>query len=254
MKIAVAGKGGVGKTTLAGTLARIFSRKGYEVIAVDADPSMNLHTSLGMENPQPIFKFKEMIEKRAVIAPGIYNLNPQVKDIPERYSARDENIMLLVMGTVEKGGEGCICPESSFLKALMRHIVLHRKELLILDTEAGVEHLGRKVAEGFDGMLVIAEPSIKAVETANRIYELSKEIGVERIYCIGNKTNSRDEEKFIEDNIGYKILGFIPYDKAVLEADREGKPLIDNSSSKALKAIEEVAEKITAEIKGEWDA
>lgn len=244
MKIAVAGKGGVGKTTLAGALARIFSEKGYEVIAVDSDPAMNLHTSLGLENPRPVFEFKEIIEERAVIAPGIYSLNPAVKDIPELCSSADGSLRLLVMGTVEKAGEGCICPESSFLKALMRHLVLNRRELLILDTEAGVEHLGRKVAEGFDVMLVVAEPSVKAVEAANRIYKLSKEMGVKKIYCVGNKTRGKEDEKFIEDGIKYRVIGFIPYDEAVLHADREGKPLVSNPDSKALKAIERIVEKI----------
>ncbi len=249
MKIAVAGKGGVGKTTFSGTLARIFSKKGYQVLAVDADPSMNLHTSLGLENPTPVFKLKDIIEERAVIAPGIFNLNPKVDDVPELYTSKGANIKLLVMGTVEKGGEGCICPESSFLKALMRHVVLRRKELLVLDTEAGVEHLGRKVAEGFDMMLVLTEPSVKAVETANRIYELSRDIGIKMIYGIGNKTGDNNDEKFIAENLVFPAMGFVPYDKTVLVADREGRPLINYSDSPAYMALERISSKIEDEIK-----
>jgi CO dehydrogenase maturation factor len=249
MKIAVAGKGGVGKTTFSGTLARIFSERGYQVLAIDADPSMNLHTSLGLENPTPVFKLKDVIEERAVIAPGIFNLNPKVDDIPELYASKGENIKLLVMGTIEKGGEGCICPESSFLKALIRHVILKRKELLVLDTEAGVEHLGRKVAEGFDMMLVLTEPSVKAVETANRIYGLSKDIGIKRIYGIGNKTRDRDDEKFIAENLAFPLLGFIPYDKTVLVADREGRSLMDYPDSPAHMALEGISRKIEDKIR-----
>lgn len=250
MKLAVAGKGGVGKTTFSGTLAKIFSKKGYQVLAIDADPSTNLHTSLGLENPTPIYKLKDMIEDRAVMAPGIFNLNPTVNDVPELYASRGENIALLVMGTVEAGGEGCICPESSFLKALIRHAVLKREELLILDTEAGVEHLGRNVAEGFDMLLIIAEPSVKAVETANRIHELSMDIGVRRVYGIGNKTMQREDEEFITEKLVFPTLGFIPYDKTVLLADREGHPLINYPDSPANKALEEISRKIEDEIKG----
>lgn len=242
MKIAVAGKGGVGKTTIAGTLARIFSERGFRIIAVDSDPAMNLHISLGLQRPRPVFEFKDLV-KRVVLAPGVYSLNPEVKDIPERCSSREGNLMLLVMGTVEKAGEGCVCPESSFLRALIRHLVLHRKELLILDTGAGLEHLGRGVAENFDLMLVVAEPSVKAVEAANKIMGLSREMGVKRICCVGNKTRNRDDEEFIRKKIK-NVIGFIPYDEAVIQADKEGKPLSSISNSRALRAVEKLADKI----------
>lgn len=244
MKIAVAGKGGAGKTTIAGTLARILSDKGYDVIALDSDPSMNLHTSLGLENPKPVFDYKDMIQERAVVAPGIYSLNPLVNDIPDLCSAKGKNLKLLVMGTVEKAGSGCICPETTFFKALIRHLVLQRKEVLILDTEAGIEHLGRKVAEGFDVFLVVAEPSVKAVDVANRIGDLCKEMGVGKVYCIGNKILDGDDEEFIKKKVRFDVLGFVPYDKTVIMGDREGKPLADMHASRAYKAINKVAERI----------
>lgn len=244
MKIAVAGKGGAGKTTVAGTLARILSEKGYQVIALDSDPSMNLHTSLGLENPKPVFEYKDMIKERAVVAPGIYSLNPIVNDIPELCSVGGNNLRLLVMGTVDKAGSGCICPEATFFKALMRHLVLKRKEVLVLDTEAGIEHLGRKVAEGFDVFLVVAEPSMKAVEAANRIGDLSREMGVGKVYCIGNKVMNKEDEDFIREKVRFKVLGFIPYDEAVVRGDREGKPLADMPSSRAFKAINKAADKV----------
>lgn len=238
----MSGKGGVGKTTLSGTLARIFSDKGFKVIAVDSDPSMNMHTSMGMDNPQPIFEFKDLIKERTVISSGVYNLNPKVEDVLDLYSSKKENIKLIVTGTIEKGGEGCFCPENAFLKALMRHMILKRNEFLILDTEAGLEHLGRNTAEKFDLMLVLIEPSNKAIETANRIYDLSKEIGIKEIYGIGNKVSSKEQEDFIARNTKFKIIAFIPLDEGVIEADMSNLPLVEhNPNSKALKAIEKIS-------------
>ncbi len=244
LKIAVAGKGGAGKTTLAGGLALHFSER-HDVIAVDSDPSMNLHTALGVENPRPISELKDLITKRTVIADGIYNMNPRVDDIPDSHSAAKGRVKLIVMGTVEKGGEGCMCPENTFLRALLRHLVLKRNEVLILDTEAGIEHFGRKTAEGFDVMLILCEPSVKAVETANRIYALSKEIGIQEIYAIANKVASDDQLDFIKDGLAFDILSSIPYDDEVIKADMLGSPLTDRRArSTALQSIKEIGEKV----------
>jgi CO dehydrogenase maturation factor len=245
MKIVISGKGGVGKTTISGTLARLFAERGYSVIAVDADPSMNLHSAIGVENPTPISQLKELINERAVIAPGMYNLNPRVDDIPERFSAVRDGIRLLVMGTVEEAGQGCLCPENTFLKAILRHLVLKRRELLILDTEAGVEHLGRSVAENFDLMLVVVEPGAKAITMANRLAKLSREIGVRQVYAVANKVASEEQKDFIKQELDIEVLEAIPYDKAVVEADIKNIPLIDiKTESPALKKIVQLSEKI----------
>jgi len=244
MKVVVAGKGGSGKTTLAGTLARIFAARGYSVIAVDSDPSMNLHTSLGLENPTPVIQLKDLISQRAVVGEGIYSLNPKVDDIPERFAAEGENLRLLVMGTVEEGGQGCICPESTFLRALLRHLVLKREEVLILDTEAGFEHLGRKVAENFDLMLVVVEPSMKAVETAKQIIKLARDIGVKRLYGIANKVASEEQKKLLEEQLDIELLDTIPFDDSVVQGDMKNIPLVEQEGSKALKRIEAITGRI----------
>ena len=245
MKIVVTGKGGVGKTTISGTLARLFAERGYSVIAVDADPSMNLHSAIGVENPTPISQLKELISERAVIAPGMYNLNPRVDDIPERFSTVRGNIRLLVMGTVEQAGQGCLCPENTFLRALLRHLVLKRRELLILDTEAGVEHLGRSVAENFDLMLVVVEPGAKAIAMANRLAELAKEIGVKQVYAVANKVASDEQEEFIRREVDIEVIEAVPFDSAVVEADIKNLPLIDvGKESPALRSIVRLSEKI----------
>jgi CO dehydrogenase maturation factor len=244
LKIAVAGKGGAGKTTLAGGLALYFSEK-YNVIAVDSDPSMNLHTALGVENPRPISELKDLIKDRTVVTEGIFNINPKVDDIPDTHSAVKENLKLMVMGTVGKGGEGCMCPENTFLRALLRHLVLKRDEVLILDTEAGVEHFGRKTAEGFDVMLILCEPSVKAIQTANRIYALSKEIGIKRAYAVANKIASDEQLNLIKNGLDFEVLCPIPYDEEVIKADMLGNPLTDRlPRPAALKSIEEIGKKV----------
>jgi len=244
MKLVVSGKGGVGKTTFAGSLAMMLAGMGKKVLAVDSDPSMNLHTALGVENPRPIAELKELIAERTIIEPGMYRMNPKVDDIPESFSSRKDGVTLIVMGTVERGGEGCICPETAFLKALLRHLVLKKDEHLVLDTEAGVEHLGRSVAARFDLMVILCEPSEKAVETANRIHALSREIGIKRVGGVANKISTPEQERFIEERLHFELLGSIPFDEEVVKADMERRPLYTFKASPALKAIERIGERI----------
>jgi CO dehydrogenase maturation factor len=247
MKLAVSGKGGVGKTTISAALARIFAAQGRRVLAVDSDPSMNLHTSLGLENPTPISELKDLINDRAVIAEGIFNLNPKVDDIPERFSSPEGDLRLLVMGSVKGGGQGCICPESTFLKALLRHLVLDTGDILVLDTEAGMEHLARGVAQGFDLMIIVTEPTKNSIETANQVYGLSREIGIKKALGVGNKVLSQDQEEFIKENLDFECTTFVPFDQVVAKADMEGVPLVGFEDSKALKAIQSLGESLLRE-------
>ncbi len=240
MKIVVSGKGGVGKTTFSGTMATILAEEGHNVLAIDSDPSMNLHSALGLNNPAPVSGLKDLIAERTEIGGGAFKLNPKVDDIPEKYSSKKGNLSLLVMGTIEKGGQGCICPESAFLKALIRHLVLKKDEYLILDTEAGVEHLGRNIADKFDLMIVVCEPSEKAAETANRIYKLAKEIGVKKVVGVANKVSTGVQEDFIRRSLSFDLIGSVPYDEKVIEADMENKTLYNYRDSKALKNIKEI--------------
>ncbi|MCW3136453.1 MAG: AAA family ATPase [Canidatus Methanoxibalbensis ujae] len=232
-KIAVAGKGGVGKTTIAGALARVFAMEGHSVIAIDADPAMNLHFSLGIErNPEPLSDMKDLIMERTSLDNGLFKLNPKVDDIVENYGIQKGNVVLLVMGTVRRGGGGCTCPENAFLRALLRHI-FRRDTTVVMDCEAGIEHLGRGTARGVDIMLIVVEPSVKAVETATRIKSLGCEIGIRKFAAVLNKVMDTDinaiTERISEAEI--PIIGVIPQDNAILRAEIKGKAPFDASPS-----------------------
>ena len=255
MKIAITGKGGVGKTTLSGTLAFLLSRT-YKVFAIDADPDMNLASSMGIHTKiTPISKMRDLIKERTGAEPGssfgeVFKINPNISDLPETMSVKvkdDDSLKLLVMGTVDKGGEGCICPASVLLKALMRNLILKKDEIVILDMEAGIEHLGRRTAEAVDVMVIVVEPGLKSLETAERIKRLAADIGVKNIVVVINKVFSESEEEFVTSKLkelSLEVLGSIPRDDKVVLADMEGKILLDYPESAALKSMQEIAENL----------
>ncbi len=231
MKLAVSGKGGVGKTTFSALLIRTLSDMGKKVLAIDADPDANLAAALGIEGSEritPIAEMKEMIFERTGAQPGtiggFFSLNPQVDDLPD-------NIKLMRLGSVKKGGSGCLCPESTLLKALVRHIVLARDEVVVMDMEAGIEHLGRATAKAVDKLIVVVEPGRRSIDTAEHIRKLASEINLNRIWIVGNKIRSPKDEAFIRENLAdFDILGFLPYADALIEADLQGHSPYDVDS------------------------
>jgi len=255
MKIAISGKGGVGKTTLTSTLACIFS-KDHDVFAIDADPDMNLATSLGVEEEiVPISSMRELIKERTGADSGVsfgevFKMNPKISDLPEKLSydyKGDGSLKLMTMGTVEKGGEGCVCPAAVLLKALLRNIVVKKEEIVLLDMEAGIEHLGRRTAESVDAMIIVVEPGRKSLETAERIKNLSNDIGIKKILAVLNKCSSQEEKEFVAkklDKLDIELIGAIPMDKDVIMSDMEGKPLPQYKNSLALESIKKIAEKL----------
>ena len=236
MKLAITGKGGVGKTTLASLLARLYATEGKAVLAIDANPDANLAMALGLPQDQarqitPIAEMEDLIEERTGAKPGsgapFFKLNPRVDDIPERFSAKIDGIRLLIMGTVKTGGSGCMCPESALLKNLISHLLLRESDVVIMDMDAGVEHLGRGTAQAVDALIIVVEPGKRSIQTAEAIRGLAGDLGM-RYYVVGSKTQSDADRQFITSSMpDFEVLGFINYNPKIREADLSGVSVFD---------------------------
>jgi CO dehydrogenase maturation factor len=256
MKIAVSGKGGVGKTLLSAHLTREFAKNGYSVLAIDADPDTNLASALGFPHPDeiiPISEMKDLIAERTGSKPGQpgswFKLNPKVDDIPEKYAQKLDGIRLMVMGKVKKGGSGCYCAENTLLQSLMAHLLVARDEIVILDMAAGIEHLGRATARSVDKFIIVVEPGRKSLETAARINNLAKDIGVTKITAVANKIRNTADREFIVSNMaGLEFLGFIPYDQAITDAEISGTTSLE-ASQPINQEIKNIYQKIVLSIK-----
>jgi len=248
MKIAVSGKGGAGKSTMAGALALMQARRGVRVLAVDADPDANLASALGV----PVEKRREIVpisEQRALIEERtgakvrqygqMFKLNPAVSDIAEKFAVEHNGVSLLVLGAIESGGSGCACPESVLIRALVSDLVLHRDEALVMDMEAGVEHLGRGTACGVDTMLVVVEPSRMSVDCAERVFRMAGEIGLGDIRVVANKIASPEDECWVREAVGsHEVAAVIGHQPAIRAADRESDPVLDAFDTDALAQLE----------------
>src|SRR5574342_1428104 len=222
MKIAITGKGGVGKTTLTALLAQSYADMGRQVLAVDADPSPCLAGALGFPAElraqlHPIAEMDALIEERTGAKPGtvggFFSLNPRVDDIPERFSVLHRGVRLLEMGSVDLGGSGCICPESAMLKTLFTHLLFRQDEVLLLDMYAGVEHLGRATVDFVDAMLIVVEPTRRSLGTAAQIKKLANDMDLQRLWLVGNKVRDHEEVEFLEaESPDLPLLGFLPAD------------------------------------------
>jgi CO dehydrogenase maturation factor len=232
MKIAVSGKGGVGKTTFAAFLIKALALEGKKVLAIDADPDANLAQALGVLDSDkivPISQMKELIEERTEAKVGsmgsFFKLNPKVDDLPEKLSVEANGVKVMVMGGVKKGGSGCVCPESVLLKTLISYIVLARDEVVILDMEAGLEHLGRATAMSVDQLIVVVEPGRRSVETAFQIRKMAGDIGVKKLNFVGNKIRTAKDKAFLKEQMpDFPFIGFLPYTTDIIEADLDGLP------------------------------
>lgn len=239
MKIAITGKGGVGKTSLAGLLARLYAAEGRTVLAVDADPDANLASALGIPPEEakkalPLAEQAALIEERTGVKPGapggMFRINPKVDDIPEAYSVQHAGVRLLVMGKSKDAASGCYCPEHVLLRRLISHLILQRDEVVILDMEAGIEHLTRGTAEGVDAFIVVVEPGQRSLQTARHVETLAKGLGVKEVFVVGNKVRRDTDKDFIEKHLkGMKLIGFMSFMDEIAEADLGGRSPYDAS-------------------------
>lgn len=250
MKIAITGKGGVGKTTFSSMLSRMFAKDGYRVVAVDADPDANLALALGFpkevyDSIVPISEMKNFVSDRTAASVGsfgkMFKLNPKVDDIPENFCKEYNGVRLLTLGTVDSGGSGCVCPEHVLLKRLCSHLILQNKDVVVMDMEAGIEHLGRGTAEGVDAFIVVVEPGERSLQTYRKVKKLGNDIGVKKVFVVGNKIRNKEDEEFIISNLeDGEALGFIYYNQDVINSDRANQSPYDTSevTREQVKAIQ----------------
>ncbi len=250
MKLAISGKGGVGKSTLAAILALLMVQKRYKVLAVDADPDANLAAALGIpgnlqEQIIPISEQVALIEERTgarVKQYGqIFKLNPEVSDIVESFATKYNGITLLVLGAVQQGGSGCACPENVLIKALVSDLILYKKEAVIMDMEAGVEHLGRATAHGVDTLLVVLEPGQRSIDSTKRIIRMARDIGIKKIQLVANKIVTAEDLTFIQDALpGWDLIGEIPYSEKLRLSDRSKKSVLDGLNKEMIGRFERI--------------
>jgi len=235
VKIAIGGKGGVGKTTVCAVWARLFAEDGFDVLAIDADPNTNLALAFGLpsgQDPEPLIKMKQLIQQRTGTGKdtiGTYfRLNPKVSDLPEKYwievggTELGRPVKLLVLGGITQAGAGCACPEGAFLKALLTHTILQRQEIVLVDLAAGVEFMGRASIQGIDALVVVVEPGVRSIETANNIARMGQELGVKGVAAVVNKITDAAQIETIESQLAMPILANVNYNPAVQEADLRG--------------------------------
>lgn len=256
-KIAIGGKGGVGKTTVCAVWAQLLAKDGYDVLAIDADPNTNLALAFGVpneQNPEPLINMKQLIAERtgtAKDAMGAYfRLNPKVSDLPEQYWLEIKGLKLLVLGAISRAGAGCACPEGAFLKALLGHTILQRQEVVLVDLAAGVEFMGRASVQGIDALVLVVEPGGRSIETANNIGKMAKELGIGYVGAIANKITDSKQAEVIKSQLRDIImLGNLQYSRSLQEADIKRAPVFD-ADLEVIKQLEQAKNRLEGLISG----
>jgi CO dehydrogenase maturation factor len=249
-KLAVAGKGGVGKTTFSALLCCALVAAGRTVYAIDADPNATLGEALAfppdlLEKLVPVIEMADLVEERTGARPGesgaYFRLNPRVDDIPARFSVEHRGVRLLKMGSVKGAGAGCVCPENSMIRALVTHLLLREKETVLLDMVAGLEHLGRGTAAAVNAMFIVVEPGQRSIGVAHDITRFAKDIGIPTLWGVANKVRRDEDVAFIRDSLPeLPLAGWLPYDDQVVEADFRGVSVCDQAPDQ-LERVRDVA-------------
>ena len=254
MKIAISGKGGVGKTTVTALWGRAFADEGREVFLIDADPDANLAQALGVapaDLPPPLVGLKDLIKERTGGDPDkvgqYFKMNAHVSDLPDAYAVAVGGMRLLALGGIRGGGKGCACPQGAFLKAMMRHLMLDRREVLLVDMEAGLEFLGRAAVLGTDALVAVVEPGQRSLETARAVARMGREIGLKRFGGVLNKVTDAGQVEAVRAALpeGMGFLGHVPYSPALARADLEGRSVF-GADPAVEGALAEAKEKLVA--------
>lgn len=256
MKIAIAGKGGVGKTTLAGVMARYLADEGYKVLTIDADPDANLASALGfpselLKGVTPLAAMTPLVEERTGAKKGtfsgVFRLNPKVDDLPDTYGVTHNGVKLLLLGNIPQAEGGCFCPENVLLKGLLHHILVKRDEMVIIDMEAGLEHLTRGSTKHVDAFIVVVEPGQRSISTARQIFRLAQDLGVRKVYGVGNKVTSPEDQALIEEGLSELVfLGHLSFNQKVIEADKQGISPYDLDGA-IKKEVQEIVKRLQGE-------
>ncbi|MFQ5965345.1 MAG: AAA family ATPase [Candidatus Scalinduaceae bacterium] len=255
MKLAISGKGGVGKTTLVAAMSKLFADEGNKVIAIDADPDTNLASALGFRNADkitPLVEMKELIKERTGASSDEYGkffkMNPTVNDLPEKYSLSNNGLRLMTLGTIKRGGGGCACPEGVMLKALLNHLILQRDEVVIIDMEAGIEHLGRASIRAVTALIVVVEPGKRSINTAFHVKKLASDIGVKSVFAVGNKVMAEAHKEFLMNELHeIPLLGLISYNNKLIESDLKGVSAF-NDNERLLSEVKDIIIKLKESI------
>jgi len=235
VKIAIGGKGGVGKTTVCAVWAQLLAEDGFDVLAIDADSDTNLASAFGIpsvQSPEPLIKMKRLIAERTGTGKdsvgAYFRLNPKVSDLPQKYWLEVNGVKLLVLGAIRQAGTGCACPEGAFLRALLTHTILQRQEVVLVDLAAGVEFMGRASVQGIDALVVVVEPGSRSIETTKNIVQMARQLGIKHVASITNKITKDSQIEEIKRKLtDTAILANIQYNPAVQEADLKQKSVFD---------------------------
>ncbi len=244
MKIAISGKGGVGKTTIMALLAGEFKKNGKDVLLIDADPSPHMAETLGVKNPEtikPIADMTQLLVERSGKTEGspMYNMNPEVNDILKDFMVSHDGMKLMVLGAIQTGDKGCACPENNVLRRMLTKLLLTKDQVVLLDMEAGVEHLGRGTIAGIDQLLIVVIPSKSSIRTALKVKKLAEDVKIPKIHFVGNLVLDDEDKQFLEAGLGAKPIAFFADSAAIRRAERNEIPVT---------SLENIAENAAADL------